>query len=230
MYEKATVSSIHYDCAGRGRRPTVAAVRWSEGWWTVRPPSVSSERWVDEHGDTLYRYALSRLSGDAHAAEDAVQETFLAAVKARKTFRGDSAERTWLIGILRHKIVDYIRKESRMCPQGDLSPEDSPEDHLFDPAGKWRSGLQSWQSRPDQVLEQSEFQEVLRGCIENLPKTAAAAFSLREMENQSTEEICKVLNVSATNLWVLLHRARLRLQSCLHINWFGNAATGDDAC
>lgn len=177
------------------------------------------EAWVDEYGDILFRYALSRLR-DQSSAEDVVQETFLAALRAGKSFSGKSSQRTWLIGILKHKIIDRIRKDSRMRTGEEILPEDVLDAELFDSSGHWRAGLKNWESRPDEVLEQKEFQDVLTGCIEKLPKKSGAVFCLREMEDQSTDEICKVLAVSPTNLWVLLHRARLRLQECLDRNWF----------
>lgn len=175
--------------------------------------------WVDNHGAALFRYALSRLR-DQSAAEDVVQETFLAALNAGKTFSGKSSMRTWLIGILKHKVVDHIRKESRMNPVEDVLPEDRLDAELFDTGGRWRNGLRDWEVRPDQLLQRKEFTDVLNSCIEKLPAKPGSAFCLREMENQSTDEICKVLAVTPTNLWVLLHRARLRLQECLDQNWF----------
>lgn len=186
----------------------------------VKSAREQAEFWVQEYGNLLYRYALSRLNGDVHAAEDTVQETFLAAMSARKEFSGRSAESTWLTGILKHKIIDRIRKDCRLVVNGETPPDDPLDDRLFDSSGRWRTGLKSWQSRPDELLEQKEFMDTLRSCMEKLPKQAGLAFNLKEMDNQPSEEICKVLNVTSTNLWVLLHRARIRLQECLERNWF----------
>lgn len=182
----------------------------------------SPEQWVDEHGDVLYRFALSRLSNPS-TAEDVVQETFLAALKARDTFSGRSPERTWLIGILKHKIVDLIRKESRELPSEKIEALQSESDLLFDKTGHWRTGPLDWQVHPQKVLEQKEFQAVLRECIEKLPERLRASFVLREMDGEDTEKICKVLGVTPTNLWVVLYRARTRLQGCLSKNWFGES-------
>jgi len=179
----------------------------------------SPEAWVDEHGDALYRYALSRLHNFA-SAEDVVQETFLAALKAQDKFSGRSPARTWLIGILKHKIVDLIRKESREQPSDEIEAVDPLAENRFDQKGHWRAGLPDWQVNPGKILEQKEFRMVLKSCLSHLPPSLRNAFSLREMEQESTQELCKVLDVTPTNLWVMLYRARMRLQHCLNENWF----------
>lgn len=173
-------------------------------------PSV----WVSSYGDALYGYAFSRLQNSA-SAEDAVQEALLAAFKAKESFSGTVPVQTWLIGILKHKIIDIIRKESREAPQEDLDPDNTIDQMIFDPKGHWRSGLREWQVNPEKSLDRKEFMSVLTGCIENLPKKLGHAFALRELESAETDEVCKVLNVTPTNLWVMLHRARLRLQACI---------------
>jgi len=187
------------------------------------------EQWVDEHGDALYRYAMSRLH-QASSAEDVVQETLLAALKAQKNFAGSSPERTWLIGILKHKIVDWIRKESRERPIDDAESLDSLPGDLFDSKGHWRVGPQDWQVNPDKILEHKEFRGILRACLAHLPDRLRSAFSLRELEQEKTEEICKVLEVTPTNLWVMLYRARMSLQHCLNEKWFNHPKGGGDLC
>jgi RNA polymerase sigma-70 factor (ECF subfamily) len=177
------------------------------------------EHWVDEHGDYLYRYALFRLH-DAQLAEDMVQETFLAALHAQERFSGRSSEKTWLVGILKHKIADHIRKVSRERSFGDTESSIDIEEDLFDEAGKWKIAPTAWDTDPSSTLENKEFWEVLKRCLSDLPDRLSDAFSLREMDGLSTKEICKLLNVSATNLWVMLHRARMRLRRCLELNWF----------
>jgi RNA polymerase sigma-70 factor (ECF subfamily) len=175
--------------------------------------------WVENYGDALYSYALSRLR-DRSAAEDAVQDTFLAALQARDKFSGKSPAQTWLIGILKHKIIDLIRKQSRESPMEEL-PEEDPVLHLlFDPKGHWRSGLREWQVNPEKALDRKEFMETLAGCLKNLPQKLANVFTLRELEGLDSDEVCKVLGVSSTNLWVMLHRARLRLQACIEEKGF----------
>ncbi len=181
---------------------------------------ASPEAWVDAHGDVLYRFALSRLQSPA-SAEDVVQETFLAAMKSRERFAGGSSERTWLIGILKHKIIDFIRKESRERPCEDLDTFETAEEQFFDKKGRWRVGPADWQVNPRKALEQQEFMEVLKECLVNLSDRLSRIFTLREMDDMKSEEICKLLDISATNCGVLLYRARMKLRTCLQLNWFG---------
>lgn len=182
------------------------------------------QTWVDKHGDFLYRYALLRLS-DSTLAEDAVQETFLAALKAKKNFAGQSAERTWFVGILKHKIIDQIRKLSREVKFEESIDDRSLEELDFHQTGErigaWKTGRrpQDWMIDPHDAIEQSEFWKFLRHCLSELPARTSLAFALREMEEMSTEEICNILKLSATNLRVTLHRARGLLRRCLEKNW-----------
>lgn len=176
--------------------------------------------WVDEHGDALFRYASMRLR-DRSSAEDAVQETFLAAVKNKLDFQGVSEVRTWLIGILRHKIGDHFRKHSREVQVAGADDVDPVIDNWFDKKGHWRKPPQKWEVDPAEVAEQREFWIVLQGCMEQLRGRAGEAFSLHVMNQVESEEVCKVLGITATNLWVLLHRGRARLRACLEANWFG---------
>ena len=183
---------------------------------------TNAERWVDEHGDMLYRFALARIR-DASAAEDLVQETFLAALKARERFSGGSSERSWLVGILKHKIADSLRKKYK--DQIFVRDEDGEESarNGFEANGHWdvRGGRapKSWGDAMA-AIERAEFRDVLAGCLEALPEKTAQVFAMREMDDCGTEEICKVLNITATNLWVVLHRARTQLRRCLETNWF----------
>jgi RNA polymerase sigma-70 factor (ECF subfamily) len=183
----------------------------------------SPENWVDEHGDALFRYAYARLR-DRALAEDLVQETLLGALRTRANFSGQSAERTWLIGILKHKLADHWRKRTREAPLGPSAGEDSDDvlERLFDDAsnGHWRTQPSIW-ADPDAALQDREFQRVLADCLAGLPPAQAQAFSLCEIDGTDSAEACKVIGVASTNLWVMLHRARLRLRQCLEKNWFG---------
>jgi RNA polymerase sigma-70 factor (ECF subfamily) len=176
--------------------------------------------WVDEHGDHLFRFALSRLR-QRDVAEDLVQETFLAALRARDRFVGASSERTWLVGILKRKIVDHLRRKSHEQPASDLSASDRWVETLFDERGNWKKKPGQWPADPGAAFEKEEFWAAFADCLRKLPERLAHAFVLREMEEVDSPEICKVLNVSANNLWVMLYRARLGLWRCLEINWFG---------
>lgn len=154
-------------------------------------------------------------------AEDAVSETLLAALEKPQAFAGRSQLRTWLIGILKHKLVDQIRRNCKeMSTTG--ADEESIEDALFSADGHWRDQPQDW-GDPEHSLRQVEFFQVLEACVDKLPGQQGRLFMMREWLELETDEICKQLAITPTNLWVMLHRARLRLQECLQLNWFGTA-------
>jgi RNA polymerase sigma-70 factor (ECF subfamily) len=153
------------------------------------------------------------------AAEDLVQETFAAALRARKEFIGASAERTWFIGILKHKIIDRLRAKTRELRATDLGGE-GQESELFDERGSWRIRPADWPVRPAESLENREIWEVFRGCLEKLPAQTASAFSLREIEGLSADETCRRLTVTPGHLRVLLYRARMQLRRCFEVNGF----------
>ncbi len=188
---------------------------------SANPPEMSStlDSWVDEHAQSLFHYALPRVR-DHHAAEELVQETFLAACKDMGSFQSKSSPRTWLIGILRHKITDLFRKQDRRRETASLDQSDSTIDSWFDGEGKWISPPAPIELDPAVVGERIDFWRVFEDCLSALPVLQADAFSLRVMDDEKTEEICKVLSISSTNLWVLLHRARARLRACLEAKWF----------
>jgi RNA polymerase sigma-70 factor (ECF subfamily) len=174
-------------------------------------------RWLEEHGDALYAYALPRVR-NADAAEDLVQETLLAGLAGRERFAGQSAKRTWLMGILKHKLIDYLRKSIRQRPLSELEIDVSSE--FFTERGEWKVSTPAWDGRPDAAIEQAEFRAVLRRCLSKLPSRLAELFWLREAEGVATEQLCQELGVTPTNVWTMLHRARLGLRQCLNDNWF----------
>jgi RNA polymerase sigma-70 factor (ECF subfamily) len=181
------------------------------------------ESWVDQYGDFLYHFTLSRIK-DPSIAEDLVQETFLAALKARKNFQGRSTARTWLIAILKHKIVDHIRKQVREHTSDKVesmlnTAANDPVDSSFNDEGDWRIRPSKWAIDPMKLYEQKEFMDILYQCLGELPERQAEAFMMREIDGLSTEEICKVLNITATNSWVMLYRARMWLRRCLENSW-----------
>lgn len=164
----------------------------------------------------LLRYARLQLR-DAAAAEDAVQDTLLAALSGADGFAGRSSLRTWLTGILKHKIVDAVRRSSREEP---LPDGDDGLEGLFDASGHWVDPPRAWPD-PAGALQTREFLSKLEDCLQRLPARTARAFMLREHLGLETGEICKALAVTPTHCWVLLHRARLALRECLQMNWFG---------
>lgn len=176
------------------------------------------ESWVDSYGDFLYRFALLRVK-DPSIAEDLVQETFLAALRARENFKGQSAGKTWLTAILKHKIVDHIRKKIREPSTDKIETLTDTSDPDFDERGEWNIRPSKWAVNPENLYEQKEFLDVLYRCLAELPERLASAFIKREMDGLSTEQICKELGITATNSWVMLYRARMSLRRCLENKW-----------
>jgi len=190
-----------------------------------KQPSISNntienpEKWVDLYGDYLYKYAFYRVY-EAPVAEDLVQETFLAALHSIKDFQHRSSIKTWLTSILKHKIIDHFRKKSKEQQIDDIELHTNKLDDLFDRNGQWKIKPAQWNADPQKLYGQKEFMEILHKCLSELPGRQASAFILREIAGESTKEICKILDISTSNSWVLLHRARMFLRRCLEIKWF----------
>lgn len=192
---------------------------------------LDPERWVDEHGDYLFHYALSRLR-DPGRAEDFVQEALLAALRSADRYQGRSSERTWLAGILKHKLLDHFRKAGRETNFSDLEFYGPEEDQTFENQAfpdHWNnaSAPGEW-AEAGAALDREEFWRVFQRCSGKLPERVARVFLLREVDDISSEEICATLNISPNNLWVMLHRARLALRRCLEVNWFGARPEAED--
>lgn len=177
--------------------------------------------WVDAHGDYLYRFALARVS-DPEAAEELVQEALLAALTARHSFRGRASERSWLTGILKRKVVDWLRAAVRRRTR--QVPLSEPwADAVFTRSGKWRWTPGVWATDdPGREVAQAEFRAVFHDCLDKLPARLRQAIVLRYLDEQLTDDVRRAVGVSAANLWVILHRSRLRLWQCLSVNWFGD--------
>jgi len=176
---------------------------------------------LEGHRSSLFKFAMLQLRNEAQA-EDVVQETLLAAMQGAERFTGKSSVRTWLTGILKHKILDQIRKSSRerasdVDDDGDSSGD---FDALFNERGAHAEKPAEWGS-PEAAFSQKKFFEVLERCMEELPKNTARIFAMREVMGLDTEEICKETGISATNCGVLLYRARTALRLCLDQRWFG---------
>jgi RNA polymerase sigma-70 factor (ECF subfamily) len=181
---------------------------------------------LEEFRGYLLRYAVLQLR-DPIAAQDAVQDTLLAAIEGSDRFSGKSSVKTWLTGILKHKIIDHLRRQSREQPL--LADGTDPErteaevvDALFAADGHWRHAPAHW-GDPDRAFENRQFWEVFEACAKLMPATTARVFVMREVLELSTEEICKELGITTTNCWVMLHRARLSLRACLELKWFGKS-------
>jgi RNA polymerase sigma-70 factor (ECF subfamily) len=182
--------------------------------------SLNPDQWVDAYADSLYSYALKFIP-NRDLAQNLVQETFLAGLKNRSSFSGRSSEKTWLIGILKNKILDHLRAKYREIPVSQLIDDEGTIDGFFDDrTGHLAQEPKPLEFNPTHLLENKEFWKTLSECLKHLPSKTGLAFSLREIEAMESQEICKVLGISPTNLWVMLHRARLHLRQCLQANWF----------
>ncbi|MCH8141492.1 MAG: sigma-70 family RNA polymerase sigma factor [Proteobacteria bacterium] len=177
--------------------------------------------WLDRYGDIMFRYAIARVR-DKAAAEDLVQDTLLAAIGALDTFKGGSTEQTWLVGILRHKVLDYFRKSAREQPfERDWQESATERDSDFDEQGSWAVPIADWRT-PEKSAERDEFWHALRGCLDTLPDNLRTVFSLRELDGLETDQLMETLDISTkNNLWVMLSRARKGMQKCLQAKWFG---------
>lgn len=179
--------------------------------------------WIDAHGDALYRFALSRLQGDAELAREMVQDTLLAAWQGRGSFAGQASVRTWLTGILKHKIVDHIRGRIRERAMH-AAMESDPTSEWFGADGHWQEAPRAWRTDPASLCEDADFRLTLQRCLDALPEQQRQVFVLRELEGENTQAICKDCSVTATHLYVLMHRARMALRACLEFSWFGQKA------
>ena len=188
-------------------------------------PKINADKWVDEYGDSLFHFALARVK-DRDVAEDLVQETFVAAVKAKARFKGHSSEKTWLFGILKHKVIDHYRRNKSTLFARDLSNDPDNVDAFFNAKGGWQIRPAHWRTNPAKAQEAKEFLDHFYRCLSDLPQRSADAFVFREIDGLSTEEICTHLDITANNCWVLLYRARMLLRKCLELVGFSPQQKG----
>lgn len=172
-----------------------------------------------EHADYLFSFAITRV-GDSQTAEDLVQETFISAMKNYDSFQHKSKASTWLTAILKNKIIDYYRKKVREYHKESLDGLSDSRD-FFDQKGHWKKDErpQSWSVSTDHGIEREEFYAILKRCLKKLNDLQHMAFVMKHMEDVDTTEICKELNITASNYWVTIHRAKLQLRKCMEIQW-----------
>ena len=179
------------------------------------------DQWLDEHGDALYRYALAR-TGRTEVAQDLVQETLLAAWQGRDRFQGTASERSWLLGICRHKALDHLRRVGRDVMRDNAAGAvEGAEATYFTDKGAWRQPPSAWSTDPLDEAEAQAFLQALQQCLSALPEAQRDGFSLHSLEGLEPAQVSTTLDISVSHFYVLLHRARLGLRRCLQRRWFG---------
>ncbi len=188
--------------------------------------ALQPSKWLQLYGDFLFSLALLK-TGNKELAEDLVQETFLSAVKAKESFKGKSSEKTWLVAILKNKIVDHYRKKDVLKQADDYltTTEQSFHNSFFNSEeasfGHWTKDTSplDWKKGADAVVNSKEFYKILQDCIDKLPPRLVPVFLARFIDEEDAEIICKEFDLSSSNYWVLIHRAKVLMRSCLEKNW-----------
>ena len=182
--------------------------------------SLSPDKWVDSYADYLFNYAVARVNNEA-IAKDLVQETFFAGLKSAKNFEGKSTERTWLVSILKRKVIDHYRKINSKKGQAEVKMNfyDEGENE-----GSWIEERvpQTWKNEAEENIENEQLKNQIDKCIDSLPEKYAMVFRMKTIQEFETDEICKELDITPSNLWVIIHRARTQLRNCMEKNWFKN--------
>ena len=179
---------------------------------------LDPNKWIDAYADYLFNYAVTRVNNSV-VAKDLVQETFFAGLKSAKNFEGKATERTWLVAILKRKIIDYYRKINSNKGKAEVRMNFYEEGEN---EGRWieKHVPQTWGNDADKTIESEELKTTIDQCIDKLPEKYAMVFRMKTIQEFDTEEICKELNITASNLWVIIHRARTQLRECMEKNWF----------
>lgn len=180
--------------------------------------TLNPNKWVDAYADYLFNYAVVRVN-NSDLAKDLVQDTFFAGLKSAKNFQGKATERTWLVSILKRKVIDHYRKINSKKGKAEVRMSFfSGEDN----EGNWLEERvpQSWDNESEKTIETEELKDQIEQCIDFLPEKYAMVFRMKTIQEFETEEICKELNITPSNLWVIIHRARTQLRKCMEDNWF----------
>lgn len=178
---------------------------------------INPDQWIDRYSDYLFNFTISRVS-DREISKDLVQDTFFAGLKSMKNFKGEASERTWLISILKRKIIDHYRKinskkgqaDVRMSYNSNEEEGDWLEERVADPFDK----------TAEDTLENDELGDAIYSCLEKLPEKQATVFKMKTIEGLETETICNELNITPSNLWVIVHRARTAMAECMENTWY----------
>ena len=182
--------------------------------------TLAPNKWIDNYADYLFNYAVVRVN-NSDLAKDLVQETFFAGLKSAKNFQGKSTERTWLVSILKRKVIDHYRKINSKKGQAEIRMNFYNDGEN---EGSWLEERvpQSWDNASEKTMENEELKSQIDVCIDNLPEKYAMVFRMKTIQEFETEEICKELDITASNLWVIIHRVRTQLRKCMEDNWFNN--------
>ncbi|WP_010135761.1 sigma-70 family RNA polymerase sigma factor [Ochrovirga pacifica] len=180
--------------------------------------TLDPDKWIDAYADYLFNYTIARVN-DTEKAKDLVQETFFAGLKSMKNFEGKASERTWLVSILKRKIIDHYRKINSNKGKAEVRMNFYQEG---DREGDWLEERvpQKWDSSADAMIESEELGEALTACIQKLPEKYRMVFEMKTIQGFETEDICNELDITSSNLWVIIHRARTQLRRCMEDNWF----------
>lgn len=181
---------------------------------------LNTDKWIDNYADYLFNYAVVRVN-DIDIAKDLVQDTFFAGLKSAKNFQGKSTERTWLVSILKRKVIDHYRKINSKKGQAEVRMNFYTDGEN---EGNWIEERvpQNWDNQSEKDIENRELKSQLELCINGLPEKYALVFRMKTIQEFETEEICKELDITSSNLWVIIHRARTQLRKCMEDNWFNN--------
>ena len=181
---------------------------------------LNPKNWVKNYSEQLFRFALQRVN-DREAAKDIVQETFFAAYKNLENFKGEVSEKNWLFIILKNKIIDHYRKKTNQLFT-ELDECEEAFENYFDEAGHWKkeTAPHNWNADYKSPVESKEFFEILNKCLQKLSELTRIAFTLKYLDEKESDEICKELMISASNYWVVIHRAKLQLRTCIEKKWF----------
>jgi len=179
---------------------------------------LDPNKWIDRYSDYLYNFTITRVN-DREIAKDLVQDTFFASLKSMKNFKGEASERTWLISILKRKIIDHYRKINSKKGKAEVRMDFKSDDDI---EGNWleeRVADAQYQTAEDKIINQ-ELGDAIFGCLDKLSKKQATVFRMKTIEKLETETICNELNITSSNLWVIIHRARIAMAECMEKNWF----------
>lgn len=183
--------------------------------------TINPEQWVAAYADYLYAFALKRLQ-DPDLCKDLVQDTFVSAIRNLPNFKGSSSEKTWLTSILKNKIRDIYRKREPDIPLTEQLLKENNPPAFFEDNGHWKieHSPRTWEIEEPDLLENEELKSILEQCMGKLPSLWAEVFSMKYLDEENSTQICKDLNLTPSNYWVIIHRAKLTLRACLEKNWF----------